>query len=151
METNRKIVILRGAPGSGKTTYAKKLVKEHGFKRINRDDLRDMFNSYKFDSKDEKFLTRLTDMTLIMAMNEGYNIVIDNTHAKQKYINDVMKTIDLFNGEGDVKKYPIPDYKYEVIIYTMNTSLEECISRNANRDRVVPEDVIRTMYKNING
>ena len=38
-----KIIITRGIPGSGKTTWAKDVVKENSnYIRINRDDLRIM-------------------------------------------------------------------------------------------------------------
>ena len=44
---SKKVILMRGLPGSGKSTYAKKVVEENpnAFKRINRDDLRMMFDN----------------------------------------------------------------------------------------------------------
>ena len=38
----KKLLMLKGLPASGKSTYAKELVKEQGFVRANKDDLRAM-------------------------------------------------------------------------------------------------------------
>ena len=54
----KKVLVLKGIPASGKSTYAKQLVKDNPgmYKRINRDDLRHMLDGYKMTNANEKFI-----------------------------------------------------------------------------------------------
>ena len=108
-----------------------------------------MINGYKMNNADEKIVEMIQDMALIGLMNEGRNIVVDNTHSKQKYIDNIMGHVKVFNQETELKRFPEPEFKYTVRIETIDTPLEECIRRNALRERPVPEEVLRTMHKNL--
>ena len=48
-----KLLILKGLPASGKSTYAKELVSK-GWKRVNKDDLRSMIDGGKWSKKNEE-------------------------------------------------------------------------------------------------
>lgn len=149
METpDRKIVILRGIPGAGKSTLAKQMVSE-GWRRVNKDEIRLMLNGYKMDNSDEKIVEMVQHMAIVGLMNEGRNIVIDNTHAKQKYIDEIVQMVKVHNQETDLKMYPEPEFHYTIEIKTLETPLEVCIERNAKRERPIPEEVLHTMHKNL--
>jgi len=51
-----KVLILKGLPASGKSTYAKELVAKGNWKRINKDDLRAMLDCSKWSKANEKFV-----------------------------------------------------------------------------------------------
>lgn len=141
METNhRQIFILRGIPGSGKTTFAKNLVSK-GFKRISKDDLRTMINSYSLNNSDESMIDVIQEEILKDMIFYGHNIVVDNTHAKQKYLNAILEKI---------KKYTrVMKWEYEVKIHVIDTPLKECIRRNSLRETPVPEEVIQKMHRQL--
>lgn len=145
---DRKIVILRGVPGAGKSTLARQMVAD-GWRRVNKDEIRHMINGYKMDNSDEKIVEMVQSMAIIGLMNEGRNIVIDNTHSKQKYIDEILQRVKIHNGYSDLKVVPQSEYHYTVEIKTLDTPLEICIERNAKRDRPVPEEVIYSMHKNL--
>ena len=81
-----KLIICRGLPASGKSTWAKQWVledPEHRV-RINQDDIRLMLGKYWVPSR-EKLVQHIQEEALIEALLRGYNIVIDNTNLNEKY------------------------------------------------------------------
>lgn len=78
-----KLIICRGLPASGKSTWAKQWVledPEHRVK-INQDDIRLMLGKYWVPSR-EKLVQQ--EEALIEALLKGYDIVIDNTNLNKK-------------------------------------------------------------------
>lgn len=60
MEAKLKVIICRGLPGSGKTTFAKEYIKKNLFSktvRINRDDIREMMG-ITYNEQSELFVKR---------------------------------------------------------------------------------------------
>lgn len=147
MET-RKIIVLRGLQGSGKSTWAKQWVNEDPEHRVrfNRDDIRNMLGKYWVPSR-EKLINDIYDGFLNGAMNRGYNIVIDNMNLNEKYLEDIQEDIDWFNAETS----PDNEIKWR---YEMETKdffhipLSVCIERDSQRENPIGADVIkRTYYK----
>lgn len=132
----RTAIITRGLPASGKSTYAKNLLKkEQGrWKRINRDDLRAMFDESTYSKDNEDFIRLAQDNLIVAALNDGYDVIIDNTHLVP---NTLKKLHNLLSSVGDVK----------VIEKAFNVSITECIQRNAQREgrARVPDKVIHDM------
>lgn len=142
METNdRKVIILRGIPASGKSTLAKEYVSK-GYKKVGKDELRRMINGYSLDNADEDMIHSIQYKIIKTFMAFGRNIIVDNTHAKKSYITDLTKDIVAINATID--------YDYEIEVVVLDTQLEECLKRNAQRatDKV-PENVIRKMYNQL--
>ena len=54
----KKILILRGLPASGKSTFARNLLTEnpHAWKRLNKDELRAMLDNSVHSVPNEKFV-----------------------------------------------------------------------------------------------
>lgn len=146
METDyREIRILRGIPGSGKSTYADILVKE-GWKRINKDDLRTMINGYSLDNSDETMIHEIQGNIIKMMMGFGRNIVIDNTHARWKYVRDLERLItkqQQWMLENNVR------FDYTVKTVLLDVPIEICKERNKNREKPVFEEVINKMHKQL--
>ena len=80
-----KILLLRGLPGSGKSTVAKKLVEDKGYVRVNKDDLRAMLHNSKHSSKREEFILDVRDMIISAALGDGKNVVVDDTNLHPKH------------------------------------------------------------------
>lgn len=132
--SDRKVIIvLKGLPGSGKTTYAKQLTEEFPdkFIRVNRDDLRNMCGKY-WVPKREYFITILEKLAVEEALKNGYSVILDATNFNPKVINWVEKLSIL--------------YSCEIQETFLDTPLDVCISRDLKRERSVGKDVILKMH-----
>ncbi len=130
-----KVILCKGLPGSGKSTWAKKLIDDNPgkYKRINKDDLRAMLDNGKFSRSNETFVLQVRDQVLIMALKEGKHVIIDDTNLHPKH---EAKIRELVKGIATVS---IQDFT--------QIPLETCIKRDLNRFASVGEKVIREMYK----
>jgi len=135
------ITILRGIPASGKSTYAKKIVKENPdtYKRINRDDLRNMFDGYHLSKENEKFVKKIRDVLILEALKSGKNIIVDDTNLSDKNINRIKQLSDIYKKETRNKT--------EIIIKDFEITLEEALKRDAKRDKPVGATVIKKLHK----
>lgn len=136
----QKILILTGISGSGKSTFAKQFCSENpSYLRINRDEIRKSIlpfslNEYwqqdkTYHQKIEAMVQSLHQNAIYSALKRNWDIVIDNTHLKVAYINDLLKSLSNFDLEISFK--------------LIDTPLEEAIKRNAGRIDQVGEDFIR--------
>lgn len=136
----RKVIVLRGLPGSGKSTYAKKLLDEcpGEYKRINRDDMRLMFDNGQHSSANEKFVKQVRDMLITKALEDGKSVIVDDTNLSVKNINRIKQLVEEYNTrhEEDVT----------VELKEIDTPLEECIARDAQREKPVGKHVIKRMH-----
>lgn len=127
-----KLIITRGLPASGKSTFAKAWVLEDPKNRIrvNRDDIRWMLGPYWVPSR-EDLVTRIENMMVQSAFSSGYSVIVDATNFRKT--------------ERFVNMMP-SDYTVEVKDFT-DVPIEECIRRDSTRDEgCVGEEVIRGMY-----
>ena len=132
-----KLIITRGLPASGKSTWAKQWVledPEHRV-RINQDDIRLMLGKYWVPSREE-LVQHIQKEALIEALERGYDIVIDNTNLNNKVLDQFNRLIRTFE-----------DYEIEYKDF-FDTPLSVCIERDKNRDLQVTEKVIRSFYNN---
>ncbi len=140
----KKVILLKGLPGSGKSTYAKKLVDENPeqFKRINRDDLRAMFDN-NFNSKsNETFIRGVRDILILKTLESGKSAIVDDTNLSEKNLTRITQLVQQHNKL----------YKENVVVEVkhIETSLEECIKRDSLREKPVGAKVIKTMNNQFN-
>lgn len=138
----RKIIILRGLQGSGKTTEAKKIVNEdpEHWVRFNRDDIRNMLGKYWVLSR-EDLIDDIYFGFLGSALRKGYNIVIDNMNLNEKYVKEIQELADWFNS------FDSSIYKYEIEVKDFfHVPLQTCIDRDAQRENPIGEKVIRSTF-----
>ena len=133
---NRQVKILIGLPGSGKTTWSKDFVsKNPDWVRIGRDDFRFMLKDAPIlEPKGEKMLNDLMTQTARKALLSGFNVILDNTHCKLKYINEAVESL---NDLADI------DFRY------FDTPMHTCIERDRARDRKVGAPIITKMAKDL--
>jgi hypothetical protein len=75
-------VILRGLPGSGKSTFAKRLVDEYGFVQLEADDHFYVNGEYKFDPARVADAHALVVRDALAHLQAGRRVVVANTHAR---------------------------------------------------------------------
>jgi predicted kinase len=136
-----KVILLRGLPGSGKSTYAKSLIDANPniYKRINRDDMRMMFDNSKSSKSNEKFVKKIRNLLIIEALKDNKNVIVDDTNLSDTNYNSIKQLVEQFNKENKSN--------VSVEIKEMEASLSECIERDKNREKKVGEKVIRQMYR----
>lgn len=130
----KQVLILQGLPASGKSTYAKEiLLKEPGrWIRVNKDLLREMCHASYWSQGNEKFILKLRDQIILMALEEGKHVIVDDTNFSS-HIEDIK---ELVKGKAQVK---INDSFLQVPV-------EECIKRDLKRLNSVGKEVIMQMY-----
>lgn len=141
----KKIIILRGLQGSGKSTWAKKWVNENPEHRLrfNRDDIRNMLGKYWVPSR-ESLIDSMYWNLLEQATSSGYDIVIDNMNLNEKYIDEVNTFIEETNLWLE---QALADFKYEVEIKDFfHVPLQTCIDRDAQRENPIVERVIKNTF-----
>ena len=80
-----KMIILAGLPGAGKSTLAKKMVKQDPtYVRVNLDDIRSMLGTSDFDK--EKLVEQIELTSIAYAFNQKYNVIVDDTNLNPKKI-----------------------------------------------------------------
>lgn len=133
-----RLIVTKGLPGSGKSTWAEKYVLEHEagtVVRVNRDSLRDMLHAGRWKgNKTEAFTREMRDRVVHAALNSGRDVIIDDTNLSPKTMADIER---LANS---------PQYTLEIKDFT-DVPLETCIKRDLQRTKSVGEAVIRRMYR----
>ena len=130
-----KLLMLRGLPASGKTSWAIALIdKEPGkYKRVSKDALRLMLDNNRWSKKNESFILALRNTIVVESLKKGWNIIVDDTNLNpihQEVLQELAK-------ENDAE-FIIQDFT--------NISVEECIKQDQKRENYVGEKVIRDMY-----
>jgi predicted kinase len=130
-----KLYMMKGLPGSGKSTWAKNLVAtQPDWVRINKDDLRSMFAA-KFTSGGEKRVLFYRDLMVEMELaHHNRNVVVDDTNLHPKHETKLRAIASAVGAE------------FEVIDFT-GVGLEHCIKQDLQRIDSVGAKVIKDMYR----
>jgi predicted kinase len=131
------LTILRGIPASGKSTYAQQWVMEDPDNRvrINRDDIREALTGSTSNHSREKDVSQMEFDLTQRALRAGKDVMSDNTNLSTKFLPKTIKAAQRLGATVEHKDFPIP--------------LKEALRRNANRERQVPEDVMKRMYSRL--
>jgi predicted kinase len=139
----QKIILTRGLPASGKSTWAKELVKNSNgkAKRVNKDDLREMIDSGVWSKTNEQLILNARD-NLICTFIEGgaETVIVDDTNFEEKHFDNIKGLTDAFNNLG---RHSISvEYKD-----FLDVSLDVCLERDSVRVKPVGEKVIKDMHQ----
>jgi predicted kinase len=144
MQKQKRLIILRGLPGSGKSTFLKKYQLE-GY-TVCPDEIRleleaplkDENGKLYISQKNNKKVWGIAFQRLEEKMKKEEIVIMDATHTTFKSIQTYQQLL---------KKY---DYKVLVIDFS-SIPLSKIKEQNQLREefRIVPEEVIDRMYKNI--
>lgn len=146
MET-KKIILTRGIPGSGKSTWAKAWVAEDPEHRIrlNWDDMRNMMGPYWVPSREpiNKYML-WAGINMAAYCTHPYDIVIDNMNLNPKGWDEVMGWVEVYNNSTHATE---TQTQYSIEFKDFFISLDECIRRDAARSNPVGEKAIRDIWK----
>lgn len=131
-----KLLMLKGLPASGKSTWARERIRESGgmIKRINKDDLRDMVDDGKWSKANEKEILAVRDMLIEHYLSRGLSVIVDDTNLAPKHEATLKELAKRFNAKFEVQSF-------------LDVPLTECIRRDLARPKSVGERVINSMYK----
>jgi predicted kinase len=134
IQTNMsKLIMCRGLPASGKSTWAKEMVQKEDFKRVCKDDLRAMINDSKWSKEKEEQIIESRDLLIIQYLDAGFNVVVDDTNLHPIHAETLAEIADNCDAEFEEKFFNVP--------------LMECIERDSKRgDKSVGAKVIMKMY-----
>ena len=137
----KKIIILRGLPASGKSTYAKQLVKDNPnmYKRLNRDSMREMLDGYHFSRSNEKFVKRLRDWLITESLRDGKHVIIDDTNLSETNIRRIKQLAQEYTKESG--------HQIHVEIKEFDVPLAELLDRDSKREKKVGRKTIINMYQ----
>ena len=133
MAKNLQILILVGAPGSGKSTFAKYFLRtEENWMRICRDDFRMMqFATGNMSEHEEKLIAEMIDASIEALLSKRTNVLIDATHCRRKYIDHYMER---FNHLADIS--------FKLFDIDAATLAERCEKRFQSTGKLIPATVL---------
>lgn len=130
----QKIIMLKGLPASGKSTWAKEKINENSnYIRINKDDIRESITG-KWTSKKEKIVISIRNSLIKTGISLGKNVIIDDTNLNPKH-EQSLKTLAQELG-----------VEFEINDSFLKVPVEECVERDIKRDKSVGYKVIYKMY-----
>ena len=135
----KKVILTRWLPASGKTTRAKQLVYKNPwqYKRINKDDLRNMLDWWKRSKANEKFVIATRNYLILSALTDGKSVIVDDTNIHPKHFDHIKELVKGMWVQVEYKEF--------------DTDMEECIERDLKRPNSVWRKVIERMYKERKG
>ena len=134
----KRIFLMSGTPGSGKSTWITNRIAEQGGVRISRDEIRFSMVSEEeeyFSKENEVFFTFISKIQEAILDETGpEDIYIDATHVNEKGRQKVLSQLDL-------------DFVDEITVVVMDVPFEITAERNAGRSgrTFVPMSALRRM------
>ncbi|MEU6261841.1 AAA family ATPase [Saccharopolyspora shandongensis] len=138
------LILTRGLPASGKSTWAKAWVaaaETHstdgpGRVRVSRDDLRLMLFGPGYRTPVpacEKLVSQAERFQAEAALKSGCDVIIDAMNLRPKYLRGWQELAEATGAAFVTREFPI--------------GIDEAIRRDASRERSVGEDVIRNQSR----
>lgn len=141
METNNlTVVITRGLPASGKSTYARNwvAVDEQNRVQIEKDEIRKdsrLFEGgvYNHRRGDEGIVIKERDRLIEQALSRGKSVISADTNLVQKHISRISAIARKYGATVETVSF-------------LDVPLGELIERDSKRENSVGEAVIRRMF-----
>ncbi len=132
---NPKFIMMCGLVASGKSFKAVELAKEYDASIFSSDELREeMFGDVNCQEHNQELFVEL-HRRIKDCLQSGKSAIMDATNLNYKKRMSFLAELK--------------NITCEKICVLVATPYEECLRRNANRDRKVPEHVIKRMYYSI--
>lgn len=131
-----EILLTKGCPASGKSTFAKKLVEQGSHVRVNKDDLRSMLHNSVYSESNEKFVLSMRDFVVEECLKKNLSVVVDDTNFDGQHFKRMCLIAEKFDKDIVVREKYFP--------------IDLTVAHERNEHRVVgkvPRSVIDRMYK----
>jgi predicted kinase len=136
----QEVIILRGLPASGKTTWSLNYISEHPeYIRINKDEIRKIIHHDVYSKENEKITLHIRDILINSCLNKGESIIIDDTNLNPFHEQCIRQLVKQYNKENNTN--------IAISIVDFPVSVEECIQRDGDRMCSVGKYVIEKMSK----
>ena len=128
------LIVLGGLPASGKSTYAEMLVESGQFCRVCPDLIRKELYGNESIQGDGRKVFKIAFDAIQRLGKQNFNVVFDATNINANRRKELVK---------EMRPY------FDIIIFKwFRAPLDICRDRNAKRDRVVPEEILKKMWFN---
>ena len=131
--SRQRLVLLIGLPASGKSTISEAF-EAAGWVRINKDSLRKELYGDESILGDGRAVNKLFYVRLEEALLAGRNILVDNTNVHS------------LHRKGTLAMAQEHGYARATHVF-LDVPLEECLRRNALRERKVPVEAFQELAK----
>lgn len=140
-KTNKlKLIIARGLPASGKTTYAKEWIAEDESNRVGveKDEIRRntaLFKDGVYNHKrgDEAIVIKERDRFIDEALSQDKSVISSDTNLINKHISQMSSIAEKYGAEVEIKNF-------------LDVPIKELLRRDVLRSNPVGEQVIRRMF-----
>jgi len=139
-----EIIILIGLPGSGKSTYCEKIIKEKEYVIASTDNLIEEYAkgvgitySEAWYIVDHKILKKIFDTNIKEAIKENKNIIVDRTNMFKKSRNSILNIIP-------------KNYKKIAIIFEIpeDELKNRLLKRGQDTGKIISEDIVEFFASN---
>ena len=129
-DSKETIYLLRGLPGSGKTTWAYNNLEQLNAVRVNRDDIRSMLGrGYSTDLESDIVKPCVTDFVCQIIFGSDFNnVVVDSVNLKESDLQEWRENAI--------------DWEVNLIEVFFNVPVETCIEQDSARENPVGKEVI---------
>ena len=124
--TTSTLYVLCGIPGSGKTTHSTQLAEQANAQLFSFDEYPGACDPRKTKQAKEQMYDDVRS-----ALNAECDVVLDDLHTKKEW------RVNLLSTGRDIECHKI--------LVVMTTSLDECLSRNRQRQRRLPDFVVKSL------
>ena len=128
-----KLLILVGAPGSGKSTFARYFLRtEDNWVRVNRDDFRLMqFGDTLMSPFYEERITKMVEASVITLLKNHTNVIIDATNSSLRTLEDMVRTYTEY-----------ADISFKVFDLSVEELVKRCDKRYEQTGEFIPKSAI---------
>jgi predicted kinase len=129
-----RLLITRGLPASGKTTFARKLQPD--VVRVNRDDLRRMLHGQRlYNQHAEAQVTQAQRAAVEALLRARGSVIVDDTNLRAKTVREWAEMAARYHASFEVHDFT-------------DVPVDECVRRDVDRpeDERVGEEGIRRMH-----
>lgn len=134
-----KLIITKGLPASGKSSWADEYIAEHpNFVKVEKDQIRKdgrLFKDgvYVHKRGDEGIVLKERDRLIRQAFSEGKSVISSDTNLVQKHITQLTNIAKQNKATVEIKSF-------------LDVPIKELLERDAKRENAVGEQVIRRMF-----
>ena len=135
-----KLLILVGAPGSGKSTFARYFLRtEDNWIRVNRDDFRLMqFGDSLMIPFYEERISKMVEASVLTLLKSDTNVIIDATNTSLRTIQDMIYTYTEY-----------ADISFKVFDLPVDELVKRCDKRYEETGKFISKSVVERNVANL--